>query len=243
LKKELEENMRRVQQYRGAEQRWIRAIQAEELLSAGFTLEKADDFGLLVGDLANAIRVRDRSLAQMESLEPALFRIEEMQGRRLTHALALLGEPQVQERMGGTNGHSDIAPLFAAATGLHRSYPALRELRKNQLILGILIAQDPAAQARLRDRLTERNAEAHRQLRRLQRDLHVERYPFDHPGASCDTLAQRMIPRFPDAGDHAGTFAAMNHAIREAADLQRRTLGRLAGMAERVERALGLGLG
>ncbi|HEX3130399.1 MAG TPA: M48 family metalloprotease [Thermoanaerobaculia bacterium] len=243
LNKEWKEGAQRVQQYRGAEQRWVRAIQAEELLNAGITLEKAEDFGLLAGDLANATRVRDRSLAQMESLEPALARIEEMQGQRLTHALALLGEPQVQERMGGANGHSDVAPLFTAAVGLHRSYPALRELRRNQWLLGILMAQGPAAQARLRERLAERNKEAHQQLRRLQRDLHIERYPFDHPGESCDTLAQRMIPRFPEASDYAGTFTAMNHAIREAADLQRRTLGRLAGMAERVERALGLGLG
>jgi hypothetical protein len=243
LKKELEENGRRVLQYRGAEQRWIKAIQAEELLHAGLVL-RPEDFGLVTGDLANAGRLRDRSAAQMESLEPALATVEAMQGRRLTQALVLLGEPQVAARLDGEVRSEEVAPLFAAAVGLHRSFPALRALRRSQLLLGILIAQGPAAQARrqLGERLGERMAEVNRQLRRLQRNLHVEPYPFDHPGESCHTLAQRMIPRFPLAEDYGGTYTAVNLALREAADLQRRALGRLAAMAERVEHALGLGL-
>lgn len=243
LKKEMEENARRVSQYRGAEQRWIKAIQAEELLHAGFTLQ-AEDFGLVASDLANAVRVRDRSLTQMESLEPALGAVEEMHRQRLTQSLALLREPQVAARVeGAERWRSEIQPLLAAATGLHRHFPGLRELRRCQLTLGILMAQGPSRR-QAQERLTERMTEAHRQLRRLQRDLHTEPYPFDHSGdspAAPATLAQKAIPHFPDANDHGGIYGAMNQALREIADLHRRTLGRLAGVAERVERALGLG--
>jgi hypothetical protein len=243
LKKETDENARRLLQYRGAEQRWIKAIQAEELLKAGFTL-KADDFGLVSSDLANAVRVRDRSITQMEALEPALGAVEEIQRQRIVQALALLGEPQVAARLdGAARQRSEIQPLLATATGLHRQLPGLRELRRSQWALGVLGAQGGPTTRQIVDHVAERMAATHRQLKQLQRDLHTQPYPFDHAGESLGTLAQKAIPHFPDADDFNGIYVAMNHALRELADLHRRTLGRLGGIAERVERAVGLGPG
>jgi Zn-dependent protease with chaperone function len=241
LKKEMDENARRIQQYRGAEQRWTRAIQAEELLHAGFTLVP-EDFGLVTSDLANAARVRDRSITQMESLEPALGAVEEVQRQRIIQGLALLGEPQVAARVDSADRwRSEVQPLLAAAANLHRHFPGLRELRRSQFTLGILGAQGQPATRQMSDRVALHMATTHRQLKQLQRDLHTEPYPFDHAGESPGTLAQKMIPGFPDANDFNGIYVAMNHALRELADLHRRTLGRLAGIAERVERASGLG--
>jgi hypothetical protein len=188
--------------------------------------------------------VRDRSITQMESLEPALGAVEEIQRQRIIQALALLGEPQVAARVDGADRwRSEVQPLLATAAGLHRQFPGLRELRRSQFTLGVLGAQGQPATRQISDHLAARMATTHRQLKQLQRDLHTEPYPFDHVGESPGTLAQKAIPHFPDASDFGGIFGAMNHALRELADLHRRTLGRLAGIAERVERASGLSLG
>ena len=241
VQKEADEHARRIQQYRGAEQRWIKAVQAEQLLLAGFSIQP-EEFGLVTGDSANALRVQERAVAYMGSLEPALRSFEEIQRQRLAHALALLGEPQVAARLGHLDDldrwRPEIAPLLACGLALHRSFPALRELRKSQVVLGTLGAQSPSP--RLHECVVEQMASAHRQLRQLQRDLHVEPFPFVQ-SRSAVTLGQKAVPGFPSAADYDGIFQAMASALREMTDLHRRVLGRLAGMAERVERALGLG--
>ncbi|MES1240573.1 MAG: M48 family metalloprotease [Acidobacteriota bacterium] len=242
LKKDADENGRRLLQYRGAEKRWTRAVQAEELLNAGFRI-KPEDFGLFAADLRNAAHQRDRSLAQMEALEPALAAAEETQRQRLLQSLILLAEPQVADKVAGADSRGESATLLASLAGLQRSFPALRELRRNHLGLGVLMAQGPGVRARkpVADRLAPRVHEANALLRRLQRDLQAEVYPFEHPGEAWGTLAQKVVPSPPAAGDFESTHAAASLALRESADLHRRLLGRLAGVAERVELALGLG--
>jgi Zn-dependent protease with chaperone function len=229
---------RSVRQYRDAEQRLGRAWQAERLLIAGIPIN-AESFSLSGEDRAAATAALRRAEGEMEALERRLQLFEEIQGTRLAGALGLLADDRVAGRVpDGLRRRGEIAPLLSAAAAVQRHFPPLRELRRICWGLrGLAAVRSP--EASLQEQVREQMSLAHRHLQDLQRLLHREPSPFAGIRGPV-SLAQVAVPALPLVTDFDGIYQAAHIAVRDMNDLHQRILGRLAGMAEKVEQALEL---
>jgi hypothetical protein len=238
-----EEHGRVIRIYQAAERKLINAWRAESLLTAGFSIDPAS-FEVPAGDLASVTRAQERALLEMKSCEAGMQTFDAHQTRRLTHALALLGEERIAFRVTEADRRRRESPaLLACAAALHSRFPALRELRKVQCILDVLGSQsgrhpnDPS----LRETIAQHMGAAYKLLQELQRDLHRDPSPFASVRGAAASLAQVAVPSLPADRDYNGIFTAAALALTELSDLHHRVLGRLVGTVEAVEKALGFG--
>ncbi len=238
-----EEHGRGVRGYQAAERKLIQAWRAESLLAAGFSIDPAS-FEMPGGDFAAVSRVQEGALAEMKLCEAGIQPFEERQAHRLAQALRLLGEERIAFRVAEADrSRREVPILIACASALHGRFPLLRELRRTHSILDILSAQNGRHpnHPSLRESVTQHIGEAHKHLQELQRVLHREPSPFASLRGAAMTLAQAAIPSLPADRDYDGIYTAAGWALKELADLHRRTLGHLIATAEEVEKALGFG--
>jgi len=234
----------RSRQYQAAERKHLQALRAEQILSAGLPLRPAD-FSPLPTTFPIIVQAGDQALAEMNALEPGLQAFEAILAHRLVAALALLGsDDRTATRIANAERRrGEIPILLAGAQALQRTFPTLRELRQRYTILRGLAEQVAVAgqDPRFRACVGEQVVEVHKHLQELQGGLQGAFSPFaDDPGREGRRdLAQRILPALPRPDDVNGNFQTAGSALRELPDLHRRILGRLAGTADEVERALG----
>jgi hypothetical protein len=218
----------RSRQYQAAERRYLQALRAEQILSAGLPLRPAD-FSPLPTTFPTIVQAGDQALAEMNALESGLQAFEAILAQRLVAALALLA-------------NAEIPTLLAGARELQRSFPTLRQLRQRYIILRGLAEQVAVAgkDPRFRACVGEQVVEVHKYLQELQRGLQSAFSPFaeDQSREGRQDLAQLILPTLPRPDDVNANFQTAGSALRELPDLSRRILGRLAGMADEVERSL-----
>jgi Zn-dependent protease with chaperone function len=233
----VKENAENVRRYQILERKYFKALRAEVLLAAEIAIQPAD-FELPRADARVAEQARERALAEMSTLEPALQSFEEIQTRRLLAALTLLesGEARIAE---ADSRCREAPPLLACVAAVQRRFPLLRELRKAHAVLESLAAHAPASSQLpgFQGQVAERMSQAQKYLQELQRSLHTEPCPLVGPEGPVD-LARVAVPKLPRSTDYNGIFNSTGWALRELTDLHRRLLGRLAGTAEEVERTL-----
>jgi len=233
----------RARQYQAAERKHLQALRAEQILSAGLPLRPAD-FSPLPTTFPAIVQAGDQALAEMNALDPGLQAFEAILAQRLVASLALLrSDDRTAARIADAERRrAEVPPLLAGALALQRSFPALRELRQRYTILRGLAEQVAVAgqDPRFRACVGEQVLEVHKHLQELQRGLQGALSPFaDDPGREGRRdLARLILPTLPRQDDVNGNFQTAGSALRELLDLHRRILGRLAGMADEVERSL-----
>jgi Zn-dependent protease with chaperone function len=234
----------RSRQYQAAERKYLQALRAEQILSAGLPLRPAD-FSPLPTTFPAIVQAGDQALAEMNALEPGLQAFETILAQRLVASLALLrSDDRLAARMtDAERRRGEIPVLLAGAQALQRTFPALRELRQRYTILRGLAEQVAVAgqDPRFRACVGAQVVEVHKHLQELQRGLQGAFSPFadDPDRAGRRDLAQRILPNLPRQDDVNGNFQMAGSALRELPDLHRRILGRLAETADEVERSLG----
>lgn len=165
---------------------------------------------------------------------------------RMMSAFFLMKSPNLSLEVTGISGYRREAPeLMRSLVRLNDVHPMIRELHAQRGELDILVAQLQRLRQGgqgdgTRSTWPVRNAlqVLHAQLRELEERLRNAPYPFDHADAD-HTLAKDLIPELPEQDDLA-LHGVCERVLRCYYDLYHRVVGRLAFVAEQLERGAGI---
>ena len=178
-------------------------------------------------------------LRQGTAMEP----FEEAQGKRLVSALELLFVSKVAERIEqGESWREEARRLLPLLRDLSKLLPVTAEIRNTRTGLDLLLQQLDGNQGNESyvDAVTEHADSAGELLRITYTGLSNDAYPFDHADAAM-TVSRFLMPDGPPVkGDIGGQYEAAGQFVDRMGTLYPRVASRLATMAERVERVLGL---
>ncbi len=192
-------------------------------------------------------RTADRALADaqqsMDSAAAVLHRFEHISAERLTAALRLSRCPTIAAKINISRklqGHLDH--LFATLAALHDARQHMHDAQLQSMLLTALALYLNAAKKVREDLDSTFHRIAHdlyRQLNSVRLLLSSQMYPLEHSRDRL-TIAAYVIPLVPPVSDTGALCHAAYEANRRFQSLYYLSLGRIAIVAERVERAIGL---
>lgn len=227
--------------YDQADTHTIEADQAVALGKADFKVRRAD-FSLDLTSLTTASRVRREAGECQERTGRELAEFEKAAAGRLSAALALLQVPQVGAKIDDAAAWlKQCERILPALKAISTELPWLLTMRNEHAVLGILLSRIQGNERN--EQLIvgiERAADAlATSVRERRNQLDVVRYPLDHAKGEI-SLGQYVLADIPTPGDLGAVMGAGQAIVENALTLYARLLGRLAVVAEKVEKALGL---
>jgi hypothetical protein len=211
-----------------------RARQADALLRATFTLTKGQ-FGLKRPDLdacREALRAAEEEIEQRRlEVAPLLDALS----RRLGLALDSLERSSAQEPR-----RAEAATLRAVAASIEKAASGFVSAALSFDVVQILFTNGQGKNLPEAFHRTFRSAatELWRWVEKLRSGLEALSYPFEHAGRR-QTIGKHVVPELKTPKDVPLTCGAFVTARDRLRTLYFRTLGRLAEIAEDVERELG----
>lgn len=222
-----------------AHARLIAARGAGAVLAAGFRVDAAR-VGIAAAHAsaaeAAATQALDERRREEEALEPARRALKQ----RLTSALSLLDEPEVAGKLGDparrTREAEVLLRALAAVDSQASAIAAIGDGHGTVTPLLFVEASDDDAAQRCYRHVQSQLRTLDLVLERLLASLEAVPYPFEHAlgGLSLGAfLASDMPPR----DDEIATYRRVEHTLARLYDFHDRALGRLAVIAEEVEKA------
>ena len=216
------------------------------LLKAGNKI-KAEVYGLDKATSASANRTRDEALAEARSLATTTAPYTEAAAKRITQSLAILESDTVANAIEDGIVHRDEARvLYQCAAHLGSNVaPEVSRLNRSFRVLNGLLQVYHAGKNQSNQSLVDAILRAGAELRDVLEEFRWKLgdtlfYPFDHAVENI-TLAKYALPATtPPKDDIGGLINASEEAINRTLGLYARALGRIAFIAEQVERRLGL---
>lgn len=228
----LPELLRDGAEYKETFGRLLELQQAQVLTTAGYHLEGADSAAIM--------RLENQARERLDTLDEQLKSGEQAAGKRLTAALYLMKSEMISLRVDGVEAFRREAPGLLRTTQLMTSiHPLLTELHGIRAEVGALgprlrEAEPPEG---LRWALEGALDRLRGQLAEICRKLEGAPYPFDHADAET-TLESYIVPELPEQLD-LGLYELGGYALDHAYEVYFRLVGRLAFIAEQLERAAG----
>ena len=162
--------------------------------------------------------------------------------KRLTTALRLLQNDDIAREMrDGDAARRSAAQLVAACAALQRCLPSITRLKELSVEIRVLFpSHNPRQPFRpLVTRVLAVTGEACALLQKLQADLALAPYPFEHATEGI-AIASVLVGRLPDVHDPPDVYACVSSAVDRYYNLLFRALAKLTRLAETVETVLGL---
>ena len=229
------EYSRMLKSFEDMEERIIGAFQIREILDAGFHLSDTDVDAMF----ATFQEVEEGGrLAVAEKLEP----FEQQVRSRLMGCLQLITVPAVAARVEDAEGMQEEAEgLLSAGNKLELLQDSVRDLKIAYHQLGTLVnhLEGNEEDEKLVQRIRQKMAEVRKSLGMLKNRLLETDYPFEHTQTNM-TLGEFVIGPIPDEDDLGSLLEVTYTAIDRIFRVYARLAGRLARLAETVEKAVGL---
>lgn len=227
------------EEFESADDRYIMAVQARELMMAGYRVEP-ERFGLSRGDLGEAVTIRDDAKIQRNQAVVKMTPFNRAAKRRLMTGLALLKQREIENgRNGGKEGFmarecDRFLQVLGKIGGIRQDLLKLRELCMGQSSLINTLTPDGASETVI-DRLRANTSEFGPLHLAIRESLSDVIYPFKHAKGRVTLL------EYVDyAGDEHTDVCVRTYAISEKMidrlfSLYFRVMGRLVILAETVE--------
>lgn len=160
---------------------------------------------------------------------------------RLYAAMRLLRCPEIAARINRANKIvSHVEAVYRALATMCEVHPSLMDLRRQVILMAALCAAaSSAADDALVNKLHNLSVDVHRLVTSLRNQLHGAAYPLEHSRQGL-TLDADVCQSIPAAHDIGALMSAAIDAMERATHLYPRLLGRLALVAERIEKLAGL---
>ncbi len=222
-----------------ADERYVLALQARELLMAGYRVE-ADRFGLKRGDLGEAQKTRDDAQIQRNQAIVKLNAFDLAAKHRLMTGLALLKQREKENSKGGPDdGYlGKECDKFIRVLGqfgrLRDDLHQLRESWAAQAALMNTLSPDGASESVI-ERLHHNTMEAGPLHGTILDVLSGEPYPFKHSMGAV--TVSTYVEHWEDEGKDGSlrAFATSERMVDRLFSLYFRVIGRLTILAETVE--------
>jgi Zn-dependent protease with chaperone function len=221
---------------------------AGELLRSHVKMYKkvANEYGLESGTIEAAEEAKGRLEATFQKLSASLEPFEAAAARRLALALSLLESDEVAGRVPEGEARRDEArALYPCAALLGnrviRELPALsRASREVVVLVNNLNDGDKGQNQELRNACLRAGRALRERLQGVATALGTSvPYPFEHSQGAL-SVGRHALPVVPDREAIGDLVQVSNEVYGKLTTLQRRVLGRLAVIAEEVERTLGM---
>lgn len=219
----------------------IQAEHASALLRAGLRVP-ADAFAIPFttrDHVENAQRTIESDLKQFDD---DLAPYEVIAAQRLIAALRLLYAPKVGARIEEIERkRQECDKLIALLETLGEHLKKMTPLRNSFTSLGVLLncLEGNEENALLKGAIFSTMENCLAQIQSARDELAEYTVPIDHAKGEI-TVAQYLVPHMPEFGDLGGIYDAASGMSNGLWSLYLRTLGRLAVMAEQVEKLLGM---
>jgi hypothetical protein len=219
----------------------LKAHFAAGLMSAGLKVSPAE-FGIKSATKEAVRQVRAKLQDDRQAASAALQPFERAMRERLCTAHRLLRSPEVQAKIRKAD------QLAQHSEALRRSYNVLRdahdammEFRRDILLMNVLAfnLQRHHENTDLKGKYFDTARDVHRSFSSLRNRLRDEPYPLEHSKQGL-TVANYLADIIPPAERVEDLMVAAHHAMDRAVNLFPRILGRLALVAEKVEKIAGL---
>jgi hypothetical protein len=210
------------------------------LIAAGFVPKEV--IGAEIADPGTAESARRHALAERRAAEEALAPARSIVQGRMATVLSLLTTAEVRTRLVDGEPRARQAELLIRALDeLADSAAIIGRLRREHTMVAMLMS----AEARTQDEAQKQHEQARAlidrmeiDLARLLKPLGAIPYPFEHARGPL-SLAAFLTDDMPEWDDTLGAFPRVGHVIGRLYAFHERALGRLAFLAEDVERAVG----
>ena len=215
--------------------------QVAALLAAGFKLD-VEDLELPAPTPGTAGRSSDQVRQQMAALGQQMEPHERRAAQRLQLVLRLLDEPWLADRLDDAPAkRAEVARLIPAVHLLSTVMPLMDPMGAAvEGLVALLHNMEGNEQNQaLEDELIHQRGLARRHLQEVESQMDATLYPFAH-GSGTITVHRHLVPGLPAEEDLAGHVEVCGHALDRAQTLYVALLGRLAALAEEVERTLDL---
>ena len=230
-----------LRRYDRLEARAVELGQAAPLLAAGFSLD-GEAFDVPDATPSTVRRARELARQQQAELGQRMEPTEAVAARRLQVVLWLLDDPRLTDRLeDAAAARADVQRLRPVLDVLSRVMPRTRPLGEAMEGLVALLQnmEGHEEDQELHDELYHQNWQAHGYLQELESQMDATLYPFSH-GSGTITVHRHIVPAVPAVDDLAGHVEVCGQALDRVQALYVAVMGRLAAVAEDVERALGL---
>ncbi|NQT17769.1 MAG: M48 family metalloprotease [Planctomycetes bacterium] len=227
--------------YDQADTHTLEADQATAILKADLRIPPKL-FSLQLTDSITAAKVRNKAALRQGQATAQLAQFEEAAKLRLFAALELLHVPRVAARIDEAEAkRRQCAKFFPALRALNNVAPALLSLRNEHAALGILLSnlQGNEENKHFLKALWQTMESIHGRLESLHRQFREIPYPLDHAKGKI-SVSEYMLAEVPLIDDPGAIFDAARSTLDTLTPLYVRLVARLAGVAEEVEKALGL---
>jgi Zn-dependent protease with chaperone function len=227
--------------YDRADTQLLEAQQADALASARIRV-KPNDFSQPMDDPGTVLQLLQGANYRLGQLAPQLEPLERWAAERLFSALMLAPHPKVAARLPDAEQRWDeTGRILAALAVVSPQFEGYLRLRNRFALLLNVISRLSGQQenAALRGLLERNVSSLVYEIRNLQRELSMARYPFSHAKAD-PTLAEFLVATQFHDSDHGAAFGAAGELLEGFPKLYARMFGRLAALAEKVEAAFGL---
>lgn len=227
--------------YDQADTHTLEADQATAILKADLRVPPKL-FSLQLTDSITAAKVRNKAALRQGQATVQLAQFEEAAKLRLFAALELLHVPRVAARIDDAESKKrQCAKYFPAIKALNNVAPALLSLRNEHAALGILLSnlQGNEENKHFLKALWQTMESIHGRLESLHRQFREIPYPLDHAKGRI-SVSEYMLAEVPLIDDPGAIFDAARSTLDTLTPLYVRLIARLAGVAEEVEKALGL---
>ena len=211
------------------------------LLAAGFKLD-GEAFELPEPTATTVQRARDLARHQMEELGQQMAPLEGVAGRRLQVVLWLLDDPRLTDRLDDAPAaRAEVARLTPVVRMLSRVMPTMEPMGEavEGLVALLHNVEGNEEDQALEDEVIHQRGLAHRHLLELESLMDATLYPFTH-GSGAITMHRHLVPGVPAEDDLAAHVEVCGQALDRAQTLYVALMGRLAAVAEEVERVLDL---
>jgi hypothetical protein len=228
-------------EYDKSDTQLLEAGAADALLTARIKVKPAD-FSQPMTSPATVLQLRQGANYRLGQLAPRLEPLERWAEHRLLAALELLQQPKVAARVADAQQRlSETQRILAALAVAAPQIDSYLQLRNRMVVLGALIPRLAGQQenATLRGMLERNVSLLVREIRDLQYELSMARYPFSHAAAE-PTLAEFLVSVPFRDDDWNGVLGAGGELAEGFPRLYVRMLGRLAALAEEIEGVFGL---
>jgi hypothetical protein len=204
---------------------------------------RPEGFEIPVDSRDHVRRVMDNATTEMLREGTDMEPYEDAFGQRLVSALQLLYVRQVAERIEESEAwREEASRLLPLLQSLSRLLPKAAQIRNNKTALDVLFSnlEGNESNQSFIEAATQYTRCVREELSGILAGIGSTPYPFDHVQADM-SVGRFLMPDGPPAeGDIGAVYEAADHFLDRIADLYPRVASRLAQMAERVEKVLGL---